>query len=210
MVDTRLAAVRSKKYILPTSNNLNNINSNNNVDNVSVNDASANIVMDNIEIIVPETQTQLVDATQLGSTGSLGDDDPLPEDSLSVGSELEKTPLSGRNSSHEASKKTDTPNKTVLNTSFIPGKIEISKYGYKTPTKKPFELPDELVVSPTCLTPTPDLDAWFLDDNDQFHCLGLIQNLHEFPIKRSVDWLNSNFLQFNQSTLLLIGNLCRF
>ena len=102
MVHTRLAAVRSKKYILPTSNNLNKSNSNNNVDNISDNDASTNIVMNNIEVIVPETQTQLVDATQLDSTGSVGDDDPRPEDSFSVASELEKTPLSGRKSSHEA------------------------------------------------------------------------------------------------------------
>ena len=82
--------------------------------------------------------------------------------------------MSGRKSSHEASKITDTPNKTVPKTSFIPGKIEISKYGYKTPTKKPSELPEELVVSPTHFTSTPELDAWFQDDDDQIHCLGLI------------------------------------
>ena len=53
-------------------------------------------------------------------------------------------------------------------------------------------------MSPTRFTPTPELDAWFLDDDDQFHCLGLIQNLHEFPVKRSVEWLNNNFLQFRK------------
>ena len=71
MVHTRLAAVRSKKYLLPTKNNLDNTNNYNNVDNVSDNDASTNIVIDNIEVIVPETQTQIVDATQLGIVLSL-------------------------------------------------------------------------------------------------------------------------------------------
>ena len=70
------------------------------------------------------------------------------------------------------------------------------KYDFETPTKKPFELPEKLEISPTRFTPTPELDAWFVDDEDQFHCLGLIQNLHEFPVKRSVEWLNKNYCQF--------------
>ena len=80
MVHTRLAAVRSKKHLLPTKHNLNNSN-NVNVDNDIDNDAS-NIVIDNdnIELIVPETQTQFVGATQLGTTGSVHDEDQLPED----------------------------------------------------------------------------------------------------------------------------------
>ena len=73
MVHTRLAAIRSKKYILPTKHNLNN-SSNVNADND--NDASNTVIdNDNIELIVPETQTQIVYVTQLGSTGSLDDDD---------------------------------------------------------------------------------------------------------------------------------------
>ncbi len=43
-------------------------------------------------------------------------------------------------------------------------KIIIIKYCYQTPEKEPFELPENLQVSPTHLTWTPDLDAWF--DND--------------------------------------------
>ena len=89
MVHTRLAAVRSKKYILPTSNNLNNSNSNNNVDNVTDNDASTNIVIDNIEVIVPETQ--IIYATQQGSTGSVDDKDQLPKDCCKA-PKLEKLP----------------------------------------------------------------------------------------------------------------------
>ena len=80
MVHTRLAAVRSKKHILPTKHNLNN-SGNVNADNGNDNDAP-NIIIDNdnIELIVPETHTQIVYATQLGSTGSVDDEDQLPED----------------------------------------------------------------------------------------------------------------------------------
>ena len=55
MVHTWFAAVRSKKYILPTKHNLNN-SSNENADN---DNAASNIVIDNanIELIVPGTQT---------------------------------------------------------------------------------------------------------------------------------------------------------
>ena len=69
------------------------------------------------------------------------------------------------------------------------------KYGFETPTKKPFELPEKLEIFPTRFTPTPELDAWFVDDEDQLHCLGLIQNLRKFPVKRSVEWLNKNYCQ---------------
>ena len=53
MVHTRLTAIKSKKYILPTKNNLNN-----SMDLNNDSDAS-NIVNDNVNIeqIVPETQT---------------------------------------------------------------------------------------------------------------------------------------------------------
>ena len=55
MVHTRLAAIRSKKYVLPTNNNLNNSN------NVGSDNDASNTVIDNdsnLELIVPETQTQ--------------------------------------------------------------------------------------------------------------------------------------------------------
>ena len=57
MVYTRLAVVRSKKYILPTKHSLNN-SSNVNADNDN-DDAASNTVIDNanIELIVPGTQT---------------------------------------------------------------------------------------------------------------------------------------------------------
>ena len=110
--------------------------------------------------------------------------------------------LTGEKSSHEACKITGTPpskNKTEPKTlSFVQSKIEISKYGYKTPMEKPFELSEKLEVSPTRFTPTPELDAWFLDDEDHFHCLGLIQNLYKFPVKRSINWLNNIFLQLRK------------
>ena len=147
---------------------------------------------------MPETQTQIVDATQLGSTGSVHGKDQLPGYCCKA-PELEKTLVlpsltTGEKSSHESCKVTSTPpskNKSgPKSSSLIPNQIEILKYGYETPTKKPFELPEKLGASPTRFTPTPELDAWFVDDEDQFHCLGLIQNLHEFPVKRSVDWLN--------------------
>ena len=147
---TWLAAVRSKKYLLPTKHNLNNNNNNNN--NVNVENDS-------------------------DSTGSVGDNDQLPEDCCAKAPKLEKSlvlsALTGEKSSHKACKITATPNKTRPKTSLlIPSKIEISKYGYKTPTKKPFELPENLVVSPTRFTPTPELDAWFLDDEDHFPLSG--------------------------------------
>ena len=212
MVRTRLVAIRSKKYILPTNHNLNNSN---NVD--SDNDAS-NIVIDNdsnIELIVPETQTQIVYATQLGSTDSVDNEDLSPVDCCGKAPELEKIPvlstLTGEKSSHEASKITGTPpskNKTGPKTlSFVPKMIEIAKYGYETPTKEPFKSPENLEVSPTWFTPTPELDSWFLCDEDQFHCLGLIQNLHEFPIKRSEEWLNKKFCQFKK--IVYDNNLIR-
>ena len=53
MVHTRLAAIKNNKYILPTTNHLNNIsNLNNKNDNDNV---ASNIVIDNdtIEVIVP-------------------------------------------------------------------------------------------------------------------------------------------------------------
>ena len=122
MVHTRLAAIRSKKYILPTKDSLNN-NSNENADNDN-DDAASNIVIDNanIEVILPETQTQIVYATQQGSTGSVDDKDQLPKDCCKT-PKLEKTPMlstTGEKSSHKACKITSTPpskNKTGPTTS---------------------------------------------------------------------------------------------
>ena len=204
MVHTRLAAIKSKKYILPTVNNRNNSKDLNNDSNAS-NSVKENV---NIEQVVPETQTQFVNPTQFsGGTESLDDREQLPEDCEA--SRLEKTPVlsnTGEKSPSEACRtNTSTPpttppskNKVGAQWSYVPSQIEINKYGYKTPSKKPFELPDKLEVTPTHLTPTPELDAWFVDNDDQFHCLALIQNLHEFPIKSSKEWLNNNFCQFRK------------
>ena len=76
--------------------------------------------------------------------------------------------------------------------------IRILKYGYETPEKTPFELPEELEVSPTHLAPTPDFDPWFSRVEDQTHCCDLVQNLHCFPVKKSEKWLNENFRQFQK------------
>ena len=61
MFSTRLAAVKKKKYILPTNANKNNKDNSNN-------DASINVVSTEKPTcstrIVPETQTQVVKATQ--------------------------------------------------------------------------------------------------------------------------------------------------
>ncbi len=82
--------------------------------------------------------------------------------------------------------------------SLLPSQIEILKYGYKIPTKTPFELPGKLQASPTCFTPTPELDAWFVDNRDRFHCLASIQNLYQFPVKNSKEWFNEKFCQFKK------------
>ena len=76
--------------------------------------------------------------------------------------------------------------------------IKILKYGYKTPEKEPFELPEELEISLTCLALTPDFDPWFSWDEDQTHCCNLIQNLHYIPIDKSEQWLKENFHQFQK------------
>ena len=49
--------------------------------------------------------------------------------------------------------------------------IEILKYRYKTPEKKPFDFTKKLEVSPTHLTPSPETDPWFSSSEDQKHCL---------------------------------------
>ena len=88
MVHTRLAAIKSKKYILPTKNNRNNSMDLNN-DSYASNIVNDN---DNIELIVPETQTQIVNPTQFsGGTASLDDREQLLEDCDASG--LEKTPV---------------------------------------------------------------------------------------------------------------------
>ena len=77
--------------------------------------------------------------------------------------------------------------------------IEILKVGYTTPKKHPFKLEDRVQVSPTHLTPTPIVSPWSMHDEDQTHCLNLINNLNKFPIKTSEEWLNRNFRQFKKS-----------
>ncbi len=76
--------------------------------------------------------------------------------------------------------------------------IEILKYGYKTSEKKPFHLQDSNQVSLTHLTLTPEMNAWFTNDDYQTHCNTLTQNLHKFPIKSSEKWLNENFCHFQK------------
>ncbi len=58
MVHTRLSAVKKKKYVLPTSNNITNINNGSNDDfpNIVNTDSSIKIVF--------ETQMQVVESTQ--------------------------------------------------------------------------------------------------------------------------------------------------
>ena len=76
--------------------------------------------------------------------------------------------------------------------------IKILKYYYVTHKKEPFKQPESLEVSPTHLTPTPELDPCFNNDDDQYHCLALIPNLDSFPIKSSEELLNQNFCQFKK------------
>ena len=59
--------------------------------------------------------------------------------------------------------------------------IKILKYYYVTHKKEPFKQPESLEVSPTHLTPTPELDPCFNNDDDQYHCLALIPYLDNFP-----------------------------
>ena len=61
MFSTRLAAVKKKKYILPTNANKNNKDNSNN--NASINIVSTEKLTCSTRI-VPETQTQIVKATQ--------------------------------------------------------------------------------------------------------------------------------------------------
>ena len=58
MVHTRLSSVKKKKYVLPTSDNITNIN------NGSNDDSTNTINTDSSIKIVHETQTQVVEATQ--------------------------------------------------------------------------------------------------------------------------------------------------
>ena len=48
------------------------------------------------------------------------------------------------------------------------------------------------------MTPTPIVSPWFKHNDDQLHCLNLINNLQEFPIKASEEWLNQNYRQFKK------------
>ncbi len=76
--------------------------------------------------------------------------------------------------------------------------IKILKFWYKTPEKKPFNLPKKLQVSPLCLFPTPKKDPWFSSFDDQKHCLCLIQNLTNFPMESSEQRLREKFCQFQK------------
>ena len=71
--------------------------------------------------------------------------------------------------------------------------IEILKVGYTTPKKHPFKLEDRVQVSPTHLTPTLIVSPWFMHDEDQTHCLNLINNLNKFPIKTSEGMVKPKF-----------------
>ena len=110
MVHTRQSTVKKKKYILPTNNNLNNINSNN--------DEVSNLVNGTDSItVVPETQTQIVDVAR-GPEVSFGAPETPTKDAAGLcgktaADELEKTPVTeittGEKSSQETSNITMTP-----------------------------------------------------------------------------------------------------
>ena len=53
-------------------------------------------------------------------------------------------------------------------------------------------------MAPTHLIPTPETDPWFSSFGDQKHCLSLIQNLTNFPLKSNKQWLNEKFCQFQK------------
>ncbi len=48
------------------------------------------------------------------------------------------------------------------------------------------------------MTPTPDLDPWFSNDDDQFHCITMIQNLNCFPFKITEYLLKENYCEFEK------------
>ena len=110
MVFTRLAAVKKKKYNLPTVSNFNSkMNDNDGVSN-NVNDSS-----DDIKIIA-ETQTQVVEATQ-NTDVFYGDPEAHTEDVVDLEeipiTELKKTPVTdvtlGEKSSNEPPSNITTP-----------------------------------------------------------------------------------------------------
>ena len=51
-----------------------------------------------------------------------------------------------------------SPKRMDVTREFVLPSIKILKYGYQTFKKEPFELPEELKISLTCLAPTPDFD----------------------------------------------------
>ena len=181
MLFTRLAAVKKKKYNLPTVSNLNSkMNDNDGVYN-NVNDST-----DDITIIV-ETQTQVLEAIQntdvfyghpVAPTEDVVDLEEIPT------TELKKTPVTdvtlGEKSSNEPPSNITTPpslkTKGLVDSSgnqIIP-QIEILKVGYSTPKKHPFKLEDCIQVSPNHLTPTLIVSPWFMHQDDQTHCINLI------------------------------------
>ncbi len=200
MVHTQLAEVRKKKHILQTQTNENN--DNNRIS--SNNDASSNVFSGtNLLKVVCETRTQIVNST-------------LDDDISLKGFELEKTPPvdihsteekctgdteTGEKISDVACKVTTPPSKKRKSdgsTIDLPSNIEFRRFGYLTPEKKTFKLDENLQLTPTHLTPTPDLDIWFIDDDDKRHCNNLINNLNNSPLKCSEEWLNKNFCQFKK------------
>ena len=205
MVFTRLAAVKKKKYSLPTINNFNTSKMNDNAD-------VSNSVNSTDEItVIAETQTQIVEATQ-NTDVFYGYPEAPTEDVADLvqthATELEKTPVTdvthGEKSSNETPSNITTP-PSLKTTGLVDSsgnqvlpQIEILKVGYSTPKKHPFKLDDRIAVSPTHLTPTPKVSPWFKHDSDQTHCLNLINNLNKFPIKGSEEWLNRNFRQFKK------------
>ena len=147
MVHTQFSTVKKKKYVLPTSNNITNINNDSNDDSLNIVNTDSSIK------VVLETQTQVVEATQ-NVAGYLATSEELREGLANLDDkmtdELEKTPVtdftSGEKSSDENQNITTTPPSSKSKGSVdscgieLP-EIEILKFGYKTPEKKPFKLP---------------------------------------------------------------------
>ena len=145
MVFTRLAAVK-KKYTLPTkANKKDRDNSNNNV-------SYSNVVSTEkptfLTRVVPETQTQVVEATQgvnVPSTTFVASQDDVSSisDKGYMATEPKKTSGKGTDPKEKSSSETaittpTSPKKVDVNSEIVLPSIKILKYGYATPEKKNF------------------------------------------------------------------------
>ena len=144
MVFTRLAAVK-KKYTLPTkANKQHKDNSNNNA-------SISNLVSaekPTLTRIVPETQTQVVEATQgvnVPSTTFVASQDDVSSisDKGYMATEPKKTSGKGTDPKEKSSSETaittpTSPKKVDVNSEIVLPSIKILKYGYATPEKKNF------------------------------------------------------------------------